>query len=93
MQTVLIATVIMLFLININTSLCNPPVYWEASKINAVVMRGGQTEVMATLKAVSKLGNVYLRITPGIKPYVDVSPSILCISLGWTVDFSYVITL
>lgn len=70
------------FLININTSLCNPPVYWEPSKINAVVMRGGQTEVMATLKAVSKLGNVYLRITPGIKPYVDVSPSILCISLG-----------
>lgn len=75
--TIVTSAAIVLFSSVLNLAHATPPVYWEPTEVNAIVTRGGQTEVMATLKAVGALGNVYLRITPEIKPYVDVSPSTL----------------
>ena len=58
-------------------ALSAPPAHWSPDAINTAIAPGGHSELQATLQAIEALGNVQLRVTPALAPYVRVTPSTL----------------
>lgn len=75
--TIGFSTLLLLLFSFLNPVQATPPVHWSQDAVNAILSRGGRTEIQVSLDAVQALGNIYLRVAPEIRPYVKVSPPMI----------------
>jgi hypothetical protein len=55
----------------------NPPVHWNPDKVNVIVARGGETNVVVTINTLKALGHVSVAPVPEFAAYVTVSPTVI----------------